>query len=332
MTRRTLWLGAIAAAGGLSIVIGVLLVVPAMLYPPLPDADLQQVTGADTRIQLQQAQGQLQNDARSTLLQAIAGLLVVVGAAATWHQVQVNKDGQITDRFSRAVEHIGNDNVDIRIGGLYELERIANNSPSDRRIIQVTIGSYLRNRSPWPVGSPDGPQHPTPTVDENLPWLRMRAPDIQTALAILARRPKAPDAPRLYLSRVDLRSVQLENNQLTNAHIRRTNLARAWLRGTRLDGSDFYATDLRKANLEGVSLQKTSFRNAYLEGANLRAADLREADLRGADMRATHIEEALMTGAHADQKTIWPPEFTPETRRKHGIIEPTTEPAAATYT
>ena len=331
MTRRTLWLGALGIACTLTVVFGILLFVPAMLYPPLPDAELRHVVGADTRIQLQQAQGQLRNNTRATLLQAIAGLLVVVGAAATWRQVQVNRDGQITERFSRAVDHLGNDNVDVRIGGLYALERIAKNSPDDRRMIQVVIGSYLRNRSPWPVGSPDGPEHPTPTVDESLPWLRMRAPDIQTALVILARRPTSRDAPRLYLSRVDLRSVQLENSQLTNAHIRRANLARAWLRGTRLDGSDFHGTDLRKANLEGASLRNASLRGAYLQGANLRAADLRDANLRGADLRAAHLDDALMTGAHADHTTIWPPEFTLETRRDHGIKEltiETTEPTS----
>lgn len=321
MPRRALWLGALVTVSGLVIVIGTLVLVPAMLYPPLAEGDLDGVAGADTRIQLRQAQGQLQNDARSTMLQALAGLLVVLGAAATWRQVQVNRDGQITERFSRAIEHLGNDNVDIRIGGLYALERIAKNSPEDRRMIQVVIGSYLRNRSPWSVGSPNGPRHPTPVVDEELPWLRMRAPDIQTALVILARRPMAPDAPRLYLSRVDLRSVQLENSELTDAHVRRANLARAWLRGTRLDGCDFYRTDLRQANLEGASLRKASLRCAYLQGADLRRADLRDADVRGADMRAAHLDEALLTGAHADDRTTWPPDLTREARRTRGVRE-----------
>jgi hypothetical protein len=219
----------------------------------LSDSGLRHVAGADTRIQLQQAQGQLQNDARSTLLQAIAGLLLTVGGAATWHQVQINKDAQLTDRFSRAIEHLGNDNVDIRIGGLYELERIAKNSVADRRSVQVTIGSYLRNRAPWAAGSLDGPEHPT-----------------------------------------------------------RANLARAWLRGTRLDGCDFHSTDLRKANLEGAGLRRASLRDAHLAGANVRDADLRDADLRGADMRADHLDSATWTGALADETTLWPDDFPRE--------------------
>lgn len=320
---RIFWLVTVASAVcGLAAVVGGLLLIPELLYPRLTDIDLRSVSGAETRIQLQQNQGQLQNTVRSTLLQAVAGLLVVIGAAATWCQVRINRDGQFTDRFTRGVEQLGSDNIDIRVGGIYALERIAHNSPEDRRTIQVVLGNYVRNRSPWFVGSQDGPEHPTPTVDEHWPWLRLKAPDIQAAMIVLARRPNSRNAPRLYLSRVDLRSLQLENNRLPHIHMRHANLARAWLPGTQLDGSDLNDTDLRQANLENASLRGTSLRHAYLEGANLRGADLRNADLRGADMRARHLEEADLTGAITDATTTWPSTFGPDYRQTQGIVEP----------
>ncbi len=294
MRSRMIWLVAAGVAGGL-ITLTVIVFVPLMIYPLASGTDLQNA--------------QLQSSLRSVLLQFFGGLLLTAGAAATWRQVQVNRDGQITDRFSRAVEHLADENPDVRIGGLYVLERIAKDSPKDRRFVQVVIGNFLRNRSPWPVGSPDGPVHPTPEVDESLPWLRMRAPDIQAALTILARRQSARDAPALLLSYSDLRSVELADQQLTGAIVRRCNFARARLQGTRLDGCDFNGTDLRKANLRGAGLRNASLRNAYLEGADLRGADLTEADLRGADMRALNLDEARLDGAHVDAKTIWPPGF-----------------------
>ncbi|MFS8098200.1 pentapeptide repeat-containing protein [Lentzea alba] len=302
MARRTAWLGAAGVAGGL-IALGVVVFVPLMVYPLAPGIDLGHVTEPQSRVVVQQ--GQLQSNLRSSLLQFFGGLLVVAGAAATWRQVQVNRDGQITDRFSRAVEHLANKNRDVRIGGLYVLERIAKDSPQDRRFVQVTMGNFLRNKSPWAVGSPKGPEHPTPTVDGNLQWLRLRAPDVQAAVTILSRLPMARDAPPLLLSYADLRSVQLEDARLTGAVIRRSNLARARLRGTRMDGCDLEATDLRKASLRNASLRNSSLRNVYLEGADLRGADLQGADLRG---------------AHADAETIWPPELTPEALRQRGVI------------
>ncbi|ANZ37355.1 hypothetical protein BBK82_16110 [Lentzea guizhouensis] len=308
MSKRTIGLGAAGAAVVL-FALGVVLFVPQLVYPPPPGLDLRTVTEPQARVVLQRESSQ--TALRSSLLQFFGGLLLAAGGAVTWYQVRVNRDGQITDRYSRAVEHLANDNADVRIGGLYVLERISKDSRKDRRFVQVTIGSFVRNRVPWAVGSPDGPEHPTPTVDERLPWLRMRAPDVQTALAILGRRPEPPEALTLRLSRVDLRGVQLENQQLVGADLRRSNLARAWLRGTRLDGCDFHAADLRKASLVGASLRKASLRNAHLEGADLTSADLAEADLHG---------------AHSDATTVWPSGLTPDVLRHRGVIGSTASP------
>ncbi|MFI9836293.1 pentapeptide repeat-containing protein [Nonomuraea sp. NPDC051941] len=289
--------------------LGTLTLLPHLLYPPLTDTQLNGVKGADTRIQLQQAQSQLQNNARSTLLQAVAGLLVVAGAVATWRQVQVNREGQITERFTRAVDQLGSDNTDVRVGGIYALRRIADNSPSDRNTVQFILGAFIRTHAAWPVGMPDGPEHPTTTVDQHLPWLHVRAPDIQTAMDVLGNRPTSPEARRLYLSRVDLRSVQLDGARLIGTQLRHANLARAWLRGVRLDHSDLKSTDLRQTNLENASFVESNLRGAHLEGANLRGADFSRADLRGADLRGADLTDATLVGALVDATTAWPLNF-----------------------
>lgn len=104
MTRRVFWSLVVGVVCLLVVTLASLAYVPQLLYPPLTDTELRGVPDAETRIQLQQAQSQLQNNARSTLLQALAGLLVIAGAVATWRQVQVNREGQITERFTRAVD------------------------------------------------------------------------------------------------------------------------------------------------------------------------------------------------------------------------------------
>ncbi|MEV1248439.1 pentapeptide repeat-containing protein [Nonomuraea sp. NPDC050022] len=298
--------------------LGTLTLLPHLLYPPLTDTQLSGVKGADTRIQLQQAQSQLQNNARSTLLQAVAGLLVVAGAVATWRQVQVNREGQITERFTRAVDQLGSDNTDVRVG-IYALRRIADNSPSDRNTVQFMLGAFIRTHAAWPVGMPDGPEHPTTAVDQHLPWLHIRAPDIQTAMEVLGNRPTSPDTRRLYLSRVDLRSVQLDGARLIGTQLRHANLARAWLRGIRLDHSDLKSTDLRQTNLENASLVESNLRGAHLEGANLRGTDFSRADLRRADLRGTNLADATLVGALADPTTAWPLDFDTNHLRRAGI-------------
>jgi hypothetical protein len=333
MTRRVIWVAAAGLVCLLGILLGSLTVVPQLLYPPLTDVQLQAIPAAETRIQLQQAQAQLQNNVRSTLLQLTAGLLVIAGAAATWRQVNVNREGQITERFTRAVEQIGADNVDVRIGAIYALERIAMNSPTDRNTVQFILGAFVRNHAPWHVGAPNGPEHPTSTIEER-PWLQILAPDIQAAVGVLARRLKSPDTrdpfeggARLYLSRVDLRGLQLYRGRLVCTQLRYTNLARSWLQGTRFDRSDLKSADLRRCYLEDASFVDASLNLAHLAEANLRGADLRRADLRSTDLRNAILDGARLEGAKADSATAWPSDFDPDRLRAAGVHVEGAEPA-----
>jgi hypothetical protein len=320
-TRLPRWLVVVLLTTALAAVTAGLLLAPRLLYPPLPAADLQAVTDPRSRIELQQAQSRLANDARSGFLQALAGLLVAVGAVATWRQVHISREGQITERFTRAVDQLGNQNVDVRIGGIYALERIAKNSTSDRDPIQFLLGAFIRNHASWPVGTAGGPEHPTATVDTSLPWMRVRAPDIQAVMGVLGRCAPSPNPQVVYLSRVDLRSVALRGARLTGAQLRYSNLARAVLAGVHLDGSDLTGADLRRAHLERTIFTKANLSRAYLQGADLRGTDLRGADLRGADLSGATLDHAILTGAQADATTTWPATLDQERRRELGVTE-----------
>jgi hypothetical protein len=282
---------------------------PAVIYPALSAVDLRGVASASTRVDLQNARYALQNNVRGQLIQVLAALVVVAGAVATWQQIRIAREGQITDRFTRAIDHLGSDKLDVRLGGIYALERIALNSSADRTSVTSIIGAFVRGHAPWLVGSPDGPEHPTPVVDEKLPWLTNRAIDIQTAMHVLARRPRYADEPRLLLSRADLRGMYLYHPRLDRAMMRHSNLARSWMPGSRLERSELVDADLRQANLQGANLADADLRSAHLQGADLRRAILREADLRGANLTDAILDEADLTAAKIDDTTVWPVGF-----------------------
>ena len=46
-------------------------------------------------------------------------------AEAAQQTVAVAQEGQITERFTRAIEQLGSDKIAIRLGGIYALERVA---------------------------------------------------------------------------------------------------------------------------------------------------------------------------------------------------------------
>jgi hypothetical protein len=73
---------------------------------------------------------------RTALLAVLAGVLAAIGAYYTHRSFglnreshELNRQGQITERFTRALEQLGNaDSVHVRLGGIYALERLARES------------------------------------------------------------------------------------------------------------------------------------------------------------------------------------------------------------
>jgi hypothetical protein len=321
MRRPTTWLMGLTAAVALVLLLLGFLVVPRLLHPPLSPVELQRVASVEKRLELRQAQDRLQADARATLLQGVAGLLLVIGVIATWRQVRVTREGQITERFARAVDHLGSDKPDVRLGGIYTLERIAKDSPPDRRTVVAVLGAFVRNHVPWLVDAPGGPEHPTPTVDEQMSWLQYRAADVQAAMTVLGRRLPSRDPVDLFLSRIDLRGVHLVGAQLSNAAFRHSNLARSAMDRVNLEASDLGDADLRRAwlvharlkgaNLSQAHLQDADLRGADLQNANLQGAHLQGADLSGANLQGARLDKADLTNVRYDAATLWPAGFQP---------------------
>jgi hypothetical protein len=279
---------------------------PRVVYPPLTSRELGHAAREAKGVELQQAQARIQNDFRGQLLQAMGALVVVAGAAVGWEQLRLTREGQVTERFTRAIDHLGSETLDVRLGGIYALERLAINSPDDRPSITDILCAFVREHARWAVGDPDGPEHPTPAVDRHVPWLTTRCPDVQTALSVLGRRPSHPQEHTLYLSRADLRRAQLGGAQLEGTNLRHANLARAYMPNINLKHAQLVNADLRDAHLRGARLSSADLRNAHLEQADLRHASLHGADLRGANLANALLEGADLTEVRTDAATTLP--------------------------
>jgi hypothetical protein len=224
------------------------------------------------------------SDTRSMLLQALGGLALFAGVFFTWRQLHVASEGQITERFTRAVDQLGSDRVAVRVGGIYALERIARNSPADRGPVAEVLSAFVRGRAAWnDVDDQDVPV-------ERLPPLRARFADVQAAVIVLGRRVNpAQDADYLWLSEVDLRKARLE--------------------GACLNGARLQYAHLEGSAMEGAQLEKALLRHAHLEQARLDGASLQGADLRAANLEEVHLHGALLSGALANDATVWPAGF-----------------------
>jgi hypothetical protein len=107
------------------------------------------------------------NDVRAPLV----AFLVAVGAAGTlWftgRTYRLNREGHVTDRYTKAVGQLGDGSPAVRIGGVYALERIGNDSPKDRTtIIYVEVTPRWSSACAWPPAGcgwpPTWPYRPPP--------------------------------------------------------------------------------------------------------------------------------------------------------------------------
>jgi hypothetical protein len=224
---------------------------PERVHPPLTEAQLRGLT-PDQRLQRQQEQGKLQNEVRTALLQGLVqgtvGLLALTGAAIgasiAWRQHQetrrhqlsneeLTREGQITDRFTRAVDQLGSDQLDVTLGGIYALERIAKDSPIDRATIAEILTAHVRGFAPWPPPEGDGEYADTYPLDR-LPRLAERSSDVQAALTALGRMPSG-DRGRLDVRWTDLRRADLAGGCFAGAHFDGAHLEEADLFGAHLE-------------------------------------------------------------------------------------------------
>jgi uncharacterized protein YjbI with pentapeptide repeats len=244
----------------------------------------------------------LENDARTTLVQALGGLVLLVGLYFTLRNLQLAQDRQITERYTRAVEQLGSDKLEVRLGAIYALERIARDSERDHWPIMEILTAYVRERAPWPPQ--EKPSPPPSTIELNPPA------DIQAVLTVLGRRNRAFETKdqRLDLRGTDLRGANLFVADFEKAVFTRANLERAHLAGAKLERATFGEANLAQAFLEGASLQYATLYRAHLENARLLGvrledaslwdACLDEADLRGAHLERTHLLNASLQRAN----------------------------------
>ena len=218
---------------------------------------------------------------------------------ATRDQVRLSEQGQLTDRFSKAVEQLGNkDSLEVRLGGIYALERIARDSARDHPTVMEVLSAYVREHAPLPMCSRTAPSaHPTT--------------DVQAILTVIGRRDTSQDRDSLALNGTCLGGADLSGADLGGAYLSGADLSRANLSFADLGGADLSRANLDVANLEVADLAfadlafaNLAFANlidanltgAYL-GANLTGAHLLDADLTGADLAFADLVFADLTGA-----------------------------------
>ena len=102
------------------------------------------------------------DNARGRLLTLGAGLFAAGALVFTARNFTLSREGQVTDRYTKAIEQLGSDKLDVRIGGIYALERVARDSARDHPTVMEVLTAFIRehSREQWPVPGPAARSEP----------------------------------------------------------------------------------------------------------------------------------------------------------------------------
>ena len=101
----------------------------------------------------------------------------------------------MTDRYTKAIEQLGSEKLDVRIGGIYALERVARDSARDHPTVVEVLAAFIRehSREPWPL-----------LRRRQMQPVRSTRPDVQAAISVLGRRDRKRDSRPLISAGVNL--------------------------------------------------------------------------------------------------------------------------------
>jgi hypothetical protein len=239
---------------------------------------------------------------------------LIVQSIRVWtseRQTRTVEQGHVTDRLTKAIEQLGAEksvkrelpemppfasferrapvvettvpNLEVRLGAIYALERIARDSERDRVTVMEILCAYIRENA-------RARDVPKSLLDEPVAGEDGLSPDALRTKR--TQRDKQLDAWREGGGpRVDIQAAATVIGSRTDPRVRRERAE-----GFRLD---LTATDLRFVKLPGARLERADLRGARLERADLRYAGFRKSNWAGASNRASPAQFADFRGAQA---------------------------------
>jgi uncharacterized protein YjbI with pentapeptide repeats len=240
----------------------------------------------------------LENELRKTVAQIFGGLLVLIGLYFTYEQlvaarvsIQVSQQTQLTDEYSKAVEQLGNNSSQIRLGGIYALQRLEENSDTYTSIVKNVLSMYIRQKSKLPDSS--------------------KFDEIQAALTVIFPKVSSHDttktSDRINLSNSFLLdfdfsgsylcNVKMDNCVCSGSSFKNAVITSSKAYGTNFNAADFSAAKISNTVFYGADFPGAVFRNASIINCNFKICNLKECDLSNSVIEHTDFTGADLTGA-----------------------------------
>ncbi|MFB6604303.1 pentapeptide repeat-containing protein [Streptomyces noursei] len=231
-------------------------------------------------------QATVEGQFRLALVQSLAAAGAALALTYTARTYRLSYRGQVTERFSKALERLGSEEIYIRVGAVHALEQILYDAPGQAEPSAQVLASFVRHRSSLPTGG-------------DIPENNQIPDDVQAALTTMTRINIRSSWP------IDLSSLCLPKDQFQFADLSEVNIRDCDLWAARFFGARLIRADLTRAQCEEANFDQADLERAVMDGTDLHRTWFRHADLTGAFMAKaflnwSHFEQARLAGAFLD--------------------------------
>lgn len=238
------------------------------------------------------------NDPRgyAVLLAAIVGApFIIWRTLVAQRSANTDEQGLITDRIAKAVEQLGaskvvwtegqqssEPNFEVRLGGIYSLERIALDSLRDHIPIMEILCAYVRENSPVSNAKifPDGGMLRLDAISDWAASIPAPRNDIQAIIDVISRRNNTQIELEenleytINLSKCNLQRVSFADGNFEYAQFHWSFLSIAYMEGVSLNNAEFYFSDLSFTDLINAKLENCDFESANCVNTTVTSTDL----------------------------------------------------------
>lgn len=207
-------------------------------------------------------------------------------------QASTAEASHVAETYTKAIEQLGavNDEgypkLELRLGALYSLEKIALSNEDYHPQVMEVLCAYVRlnarlnslehEKESMSVKAVDSPRE-----------------DIQTAITIVGRRNVTfdPERASLNLSSVDLEGADFSNAQLNNVNFDGSHLANTKFINASIQHCSFVKVELGSSNLSLCNAVSSDFSSSSLIDSTLYGADISDSTLENTKLQSARLDQ-----------------------------------------
>ena len=238
---------------------------------------------------------------RTSVVQLFALFGAGIALLFTAFNYRLTRRGQVTERFTKALERLGSAELYVRIGGLLALEQIVQDAPGQAEHATQVLKAFVRDRAARGAAPPPPVSRSTRIVEARRAARSGRRGSV--ASAVSAQERIEADVHQALTTLIGPPAYGHPDDSIWewDAGADHVDAGRALdLGGLFLAGANFHRRDLCGVRFDGADLSRATMTRAYLQGANLEGAKLKGAVLYRANFHGAELRYADLTDAYID--------------------------------